>query len=44
MGLKDTAIVDEPIVFASNFGNMKLTLDLLSALAAGEPMIAGGRV
>lgn len=38
MGLKDTANVDEPIVFASNYGNMKLTLDLLGALAAGEPM------
>lgn len=38
LGLKDETAQDEPIVFASNYGNMQLTLDLLNQLCEGESM------
>lgn len=37
-GLADEQSPDETIVLASNYGNMKLTLDLLDQLVASDPM------
>ncbi len=38
LGLRDDSVVNAPFVLASNYGNMRLTLDLLSQLCAEEPM------
>ncbi len=42
MGLADPDFADETLVLASRYGNMKITLDLLGELCAGEPMSPAG--